>query len=259
MIGYRAGRATGRDRQRPARASPGAALAKARHAFWVWRRTRPFWGGLLVIVGAGEMLASEQAPIPFVSQIGIRGLGSYLTPIFMLLCGVLLWFTAAARTYHALLAILLALYSWLTANLGGFLVGMLIGVIGGALAFAWTTDADHASPGQPAAPAKIRVPPRAIELMSGLKAHHARRSQRPRRRARPATAPVQEALFELSEERESHGHAQILGRQRDALAVPLSQIRAIRTRKAAKLSGSRRRDVHWRAARGSVPPADSDR
>lgn len=215
MIGYRAESDTGRDGQRPARASPREALSKARHAFRIWRRTRPFWGGFLVIVGAGEMLASEQAPIPFVSQVGIRGLGSYLTPIFMLLCGALLWLSPTTRNYHSLVAILLALDSWLTANLGGFFVGMLIGVIGGAMAFAWTRDADCGQPERPQTEVKIRLPSRAVEMPSQLKARRAAPSARPvstdipgamrklaaarprRRAANAIKVPVQEALWDL--------------------------------------------------------------
>jgi Family of unknown function (DUF6114) len=176
VIGYKPGSGTKRVEKRPTGASLGESLAHARHAFRTWRRTRPFWGGLLIIVGASELLASEQAPLPVVTHIGIQGLGGYLIPgfitvseqaplpvvtsigiqgpggylipRFMLICGLLLWLTPIARGFHSLLAISLALGSWITSNLGGFFIGMLIGVVGGALAFAWTTDADYRSPGR---------------------------------------------------------------------------------------------------------------
>ena len=35
---------------------------------------------------------------------------------------------------------MLALASWLTSNLGGFVFGLIIGVVGSALAFAWSPD-----------------------------------------------------------------------------------------------------------------------
>jgi len=127
-------------------------LANARHAFRSWRRTRPFWGGLLIIAGASELLLSEQAPLPVVTYIGIHNPGAYLTPAFMLMCGLLLWLTPIARSYHSVLAILLALWSWITSNLGGFFIGMLIGAIGGALAFAWTADTEDEPSGLPRKP-----------------------------------------------------------------------------------------------------------
>jgi Family of unknown function (DUF6114) len=148
------------------------------------------------MVGAGEMLASEQSPLPVVDQVGIRGLAGYLTPAFMLLCGVLLWLTSIARTYHALLAMLLALDSWLTANLGGFFIGMLMGVIGGALAFGWMRDSDYGS-AEPEALTRYALHARSVvtAMVGALRELSAAGLRR--LAGRPAKGPVQEALFEL--------------------------------------------------------------
>jgi hypothetical protein len=103
-----------------------------------WRRSRPFWGGLLIVLGASEILASVRAPLPVVVHVGMQGLATYLVPIIMLLCGLLLWFNPDQRIFYSIIAILMALTSWITSNLGGFFIGILFGVIGGSLAFAWT-------------------------------------------------------------------------------------------------------------------------
>jgi hypothetical protein len=129
------------DRQRLLAALAGL-LNDARQIFRIWRRTRPFWGGLLVISGAGEILSSEQGPFQLVIHVGIQGLAGYLIPVMMLLCGVLLWFNPAQRTFYSLLSIVLALGSWITSNLGGFFIGMMLGIVGGALAVAWATGSD---------------------------------------------------------------------------------------------------------------------
>ncbi len=102
-----------------------------------WRHTRPFWGALLVILGGCEILLSERAPIPLIIHIGLQGLAGYLIPVIIVLLGLLLLFHPVQRTFYSLLAVLLSLGSWITSNLGGFFVGMLLGVIGGSLAFAW--------------------------------------------------------------------------------------------------------------------------
>ena len=117
-------------------------LSNALRVFRIWRRTRPFWGGLLIISGACEILMSEQGPLALVIHIGIQGLAGYLIPVMLLLCGVLIWFTPAQRAFYSLLAIVLALGSWVTSNLGGFFIGMVLGLVGGALAFAWAVDPD---------------------------------------------------------------------------------------------------------------------
>ena len=146
-------------------AALGGLLNDARQIFRIWRRTRPFWGGLLVISGAGEILSSEQGPFQIVIHIGIQGLAGYLIPVTMLLCGVLLWFNPAQRAFYSLLSIVLALGSWITSNLGGFFIGMMLGIVGGALAIAWAADSD-AQPlrwyrGNP----QIMHAPRTLELV----------------------------------------------------------------------------------------------
>lgn len=106
---------------------------RARH----WRRTRPFWGALLVILGGAEILASVRAPLPVILHVGLQGMAGYLVPVVLLTCGVLLLFSPAQRIFYAIVAIILALASWLTSNLGGFLVGMVLALVGGCLALAW--------------------------------------------------------------------------------------------------------------------------
>ena len=110
---------------------------RARAAFRRWRRTRPFWGGLLITVGGAEILVTEKAPFKLVLHIGLQGLAGYLLPAVMVLCGLLLWFTPAQRTFYAVLSVMLSLATWVTSNLGGFLIGMLLGLVGGSLAFGW--------------------------------------------------------------------------------------------------------------------------
>jgi len=117
-----------------------------------WRRTRPFWGGLLVLLGGAEMLLSEKAPLPVVVHIGFLGLAGYLIPVVLLLCALLLWFNPVQRTFYSILAVLLSLGSWITTNLGGFFVGMLLGLIGGSLAFAWERSGGTPVPEPPARP-----------------------------------------------------------------------------------------------------------
>lgn len=112
-----------------------------RAAFRQWRRTRPFWGGLLITAGGAQILITEWAPFRVVLHIGLQGLAGYLLPAVMVLCGLLLWFTPAQRTFYGVLSVMLSLGTWVTSNLGGFFIGMLLGLVGGSLAFGWSSQA----------------------------------------------------------------------------------------------------------------------
>ncbi|MFC4910307.1 DUF6114 domain-containing protein [Actinomadura gamaensis] len=111
------------------------------HGFRRWRRTRPFWGGLLAVLGGLEIIAIPLAPMPVVIHQGLAGIASWLFGALLVVAGLLLWFQPAQRTFFGVLAVLLSLGSFLTSNFGGFLLGMLLGLLGGALGFAWTPGA----------------------------------------------------------------------------------------------------------------------
>lgn len=115
-----------------------AADAPGRSAFWRWRHARPFWGGLFVLLGGAEIFLTIKAPLPVVVHVGMTGLAGFLVPVLLLLCGVLLLVNPQQRLFYSLVAAILALASWITSNLGGFIVGLLLALVGSALAFAWS-------------------------------------------------------------------------------------------------------------------------
>ncbi|MFJ6621882.1 DUF6114 domain-containing protein [Kitasatospora sp. NPDC091335] len=122
-----------------AEASPAADPA-ARPVKRDWRGGRPFWGGLLVTLGGAEVLFTLKAPLPVILHIGVAGMAGYLVPAVMLLCGLLILFNPAQRLFYSILAVLASLASWVTSNLGGFLIGMMLGVVGACLTFGWLPD-----------------------------------------------------------------------------------------------------------------------
>ncbi len=124
-------------------------LAAAWHAVTGWRRRRPFWGGLLLLVSGAELL---MIPLPvhamgLILHIGTGGVLGILIGAILIACGLLLWFNPAQRIFYSIVAVLLAIAALVASNLGGFLIGTLLGVIGGSLGFAWT----------PAVPARDRT------------------------------------------------------------------------------------------------------
>ncbi|WP_107116994.1 DUF6114 domain-containing protein [Streptomyces curacoi] len=111
-----------------------------RSAFRRWRADRPFWGGLLLALGGAEILLTMKASMKVVLHVGMQGLAGYLLPALMLLLGLLILFNPAQRLFYSITAVLLSLGTWLTSNLGGFFVGLLLGVVGSCLAFGWLPD-----------------------------------------------------------------------------------------------------------------------
>jgi hypothetical protein len=107
--------------------------------FGDWRRARPFWGGLLMVLSAAVLFLSANLTLKAMQvHFGQEGFLSYLLPLMLLLCGLLVWFTPAQRLFYAVIGLLTAVYSLIGLNLGGFGVGMLLGIAGGALVIAWT-------------------------------------------------------------------------------------------------------------------------
>ncbi|WP_164842504.1 DUF6114 domain-containing protein [Actinoplanes solisilvae] len=109
-----------------------------RSEFRRWRRKRPFWGGFFLVLAAVELLYSANMNLGNLEvHLGPQGFLSYLLPLLLLLCGLLSWFTPAQRIFYGIIALLTALYTFVGLNLGGFFLGMLFGIIGGALVIAW--------------------------------------------------------------------------------------------------------------------------
>jgi hypothetical protein len=111
--------------------------ARGWRAFRDWRRARPFWGGLLLVLSGAEMFASGMAPLHVIVHLGLEGLAGQVIPILIAVCGLLVTFSPAQRPFYAIVSMLLCVGSWITSNLGGFIVGLLLGLVGASLVFAW--------------------------------------------------------------------------------------------------------------------------
>ncbi|MBT2479293.1 hypothetical protein J7E94_13785 [Streptomyces sp. ISL-94] len=113
-------------------------LPEHRRRLRAWRRTRPFWGGLLLVLGGTELLLVPLSPLTVLVSLGLGGIAAIGIGVALILAGLFLWFLPQARAYVSLHALLLSVLSFVATNLGGFLVGMLLGIAGSALAFGWT-------------------------------------------------------------------------------------------------------------------------
>lgn len=120
-------------------------------SFTRWRRSRPFWGGLFTLLAGLEIFATTQMSLGGLTfQMGPTGFLSWLIPTILALCGVLMWFTPQQRMFYSIVGAVTAVFSLVAVNLGGFLFGLLLGMVGTALGFAWTPVTQAAPPPGPA-------------------------------------------------------------------------------------------------------------
>ncbi|MFC3488643.1 hypothetical protein SAMN05216266_1425 [Amycolatopsis marina] len=106
-----------------------------------WRRGRPFWGGVVTLAGGLIILLLPANQFTVLALPGVAGLAGFLLGGLIAAMGPLLWFLPEQRVMLGIAIVLLALASFVYSNLGGFLIGMLLSIIGGSLGFAWTPSA----------------------------------------------------------------------------------------------------------------------
>jgi len=129
-------------------------MRRVRRGFRRWRKSRPFWGGLLLILAGVEIFYSGNLNLGNIQiHLGLNGFKSYIIPLVVVLCGALTWATPAQRMFYGIIGTAAAVYSIVSVNLGGFIIGLLLGIFGGALSIAWVPDkrvvagaVDHAEP-----------------------------------------------------------------------------------------------------------------
>ena len=125
----------------------------SRRARWrAWRRSRPFWGGLLLIAAGVELVLLPLSGVlvhgglKLVIYIGIGGVFGVLIGALLIAAGTALLVHSVHRSFYGIAGIVLGIASFPASNLGGFFLGMLLAIVGGALGYAWAPVADGAGP-----------------------------------------------------------------------------------------------------------------
>jgi hypothetical protein len=106
--------------------------------FRAWTRERPFIGSVSTVLAGIEMFFSGQLDLGNIHvQLGIEGLQSTIMPVMLVLLGVLTMLMPAHRIFYGVIVLVIAVYSLVGLNLGGFFIGMLLGAVGGILIVSW--------------------------------------------------------------------------------------------------------------------------
>lgn len=123
-------------------------FTRRRQQFRAWRGARPFWAGLFVMLGGLPIAYFPYANLQIghltLAMATTAGAGSLIIGVLLVVLGVSLWFQKHVRVFAGVAAILLALVSIPVSNLGGFLIGFLFSLVGGAMAVSWAPGAPPA-------------------------------------------------------------------------------------------------------------------
>jgi hypothetical protein len=111
-----------------------------RARFRAYYRSRPFIGGALTVVAGLEIFLSGQLDLTvgkFHVALGIEGLQATIIPLILVVLGVLAIVMPVHRVFYGVISLALSVYSLVGVNLGGFFIGMILGIVGGILIVSW--------------------------------------------------------------------------------------------------------------------------
>lgn len=119
-------------------------LEKGNRRFTRWRKQRAFGAGLLMILSGVVILVPTYLSLEISNiQIQISTLGGVSTlviGILLIVCGLMTWFRGEGRILTGVAAMILGIVALPQSNFGGFVIGTMLALIGGALALAWTPE-----------------------------------------------------------------------------------------------------------------------
>ncbi|QUQ71289.1 DUF6114 domain-containing protein [Kutzneria sp. CA-103260] len=148
----------------------GSVVGRAWRAFGRWRRSRPFWAGLFLLLSGLIIIfppfASFQLGAMALSIQTVGGLSGALIGTLLVVCALSMWLRPQFRLAAGIAALILALVALVTTNLGGFIAGTLLGMIGSALAMAWTPKVRKRKAAKAVPPAAV-----ALVLLAALTVH----------------------------------------------------------------------------------------
>lgn len=116
--------------------------AQRRSGFTQWRRSRPFFAGLLMLLGGVVILTPAYLSLEvsnIIIQVStISGVSTFIIGALLIACGLMTWFGGGSRILTGVAGIILGIVALPTSNFGGFVLGTLLALVGGALALSWT-------------------------------------------------------------------------------------------------------------------------
>ena len=101
-----------------------------------WRRARPFAGAILMMLSGALVLWAPIALFRYIMLPGNTLWAAFLVGALLVVMGLLQLFVPSYALMAGAIGIILSLVSLVVA-VGGLGIGMILGIIGGALSVAW--------------------------------------------------------------------------------------------------------------------------
>ncbi|MFE4606063.1 DUF6114 domain-containing protein [Kitasatospora indigofera] len=129
-------------------------FTRLRLRFRSWRRTRPFWAGLLAMIAGVPIMYLPYAHLSLggmtVAMSTTAGAGSLIIGILLIVLGLTAWYQPAVRVFAGVATTLLTLVSIPVSNLAGFGLALIPGLVGGGLMVSWAPLKERAATDLPA-------------------------------------------------------------------------------------------------------------
>lgn len=104
--------------------------------FRLWRRTRPLAGSILMFLSSLLLLAIGIYFLPFAFLANTVWISLFLGGMLLIMALIQL-FLPTYSVMTGSIGILVSLVSFFTSSFGGLFIGMVLGIIGGALSLSW--------------------------------------------------------------------------------------------------------------------------
>src|SRR5699024_8405800 len=110
-----------------------AAEGQRRSGFAGWRRSRPFFAGLLMLLGGVVILTPAYLSLEvsnIIIQVStISGVSTFIIGALLIACGLMTWFGGGSRILTGVAGIILGIVALPTSNFGGFVLGTLLALV----------------------------------------------------------------------------------------------------------------------------------
>jgi hypothetical protein len=106
-------------------------------ALHAWSGQRPWLGGTITTLSGLAIAVLPNKGFTVIVLPGVAGLSGFLLGGLIIACGMFMLFSPHLHGILGIAAVLLSLVSFVTTNIGGYVIGLLLGIAGGSLGFAW--------------------------------------------------------------------------------------------------------------------------